>query len=137
MPQLMGELLALHRQRDRYDDIRKPLAELAPGRLALEAQTEVRANRRPAHSADTPAGREDGDEVVAVRLTELEDRRHGRSGPHEFCRLRRLGCQALKPIEDMLSVVHDGDTGTLCVTARPVVLQQTTHEEDVASVLER
>ena len=61
MPQLMGELLALHRQRDRYDDIGKPSAELTPGRVALEAQTEVRANRRPAHSADTLAGREDGD----------------------------------------------------------------------------
>ena len=61
MPQLMGELLTLHRQRDRDDDIGKPSMELTPGRVALEAETEVRANRRPAHSADTLAGREDWD----------------------------------------------------------------------------
>jgi hypothetical protein len=33
--------------------------------------------------------------------------------------------------------VHDCDTGTLRVAARPVVLKQATHEEHVASVLER
>ena len=81
----MGELLALHRERDRYDDIGKLSAELVSSRIALEAQAEVGVNRRPAHSTDTPAGREDWDEVIAVRLTELEDCRHGRSGPHEFC----------------------------------------------------
>jgi hypothetical protein len=61
-------------------------------------------------------------EVIAIRLTELKDRRHGRSGPHEFCQLRRLGGQALQPLEDMVGIVHDSNTGTLCVTARPVVL---------------
>ena len=92
MPQLVGELLALHRQRDRDDDIGKPSAELIPCRVAWEAQTKLGVDRRPADGANTPAGREDRDEMVAVRLTELEDRRHRGSGPDEFRRLRRLGC---------------------------------------------
>ncbi|HEX3961765.1 MAG TPA: hypothetical protein VHZ03_34915 [Trebonia sp.] len=37
----MGELLALHCQRDWDDDVGKSTAELAPGRVALKTQAEV------------------------------------------------------------------------------------------------
>jgi len=91
----------------------------------------------PADAADTPVRREDRDEVVAVRLAELGNRRHGRSGPHEFRCLRRLGYQPLQPVEDVVGVVRDGDAGALGVAAGPVVLQQAGHEEHMASVLQR
>ena len=140
VPQLVGELLALHRQRDRDDHIGKSPAELITSLVALVAQTEVRMGLPPADSADsadTTAGREDRYEVVTVRLTELGNRCHGLSGPHEFCRLRRLGRQPLQSVEDMLSIVHDGDAGTLGVAAGPVVLQQAAHEEHMAPMLQR
>ena len=44
--------------------------------------------------------------------------------------------EPLQPIEHVVGVVHDGDAGTLCVAACPVVLQQAAHEEHVAAMLE-
>ena len=71
--------------------------------------------------------------MVAVRLAELEDRSHGRSGPDKFRRLRR---EPLQAGEHVVGSLHDGDTGTLCVVACPLVLEQAAHEEHVAAVLE-
>jgi hypothetical protein len=72
----MGELLALHCQGDWDDDVGKSTADLAPGCVALKTQSEVRRDRSPADGADSTTWGKDGDEVVAVRLAQVENRCH-------------------------------------------------------------
>jgi hypothetical protein len=69
--------------------------------------------------------------MVEVRLAELEDRRHRRSGPDE---IRRFRCEPLQAVEHVIGSIDDGDTGTLLVVARPVVFEQATHEENVTAM---
>ena len=133
VPELVRELLALHREGDRDDDLRESPAVPVTGDTARVAEPVSGIDRPPADGTHAAARREDRDEMVAVRLAELEDRCHGRSGPDEFRRLRR---EPLQPGEHVVGGLDDGDTGTLCVVACPVVLEQAAHEEHVAAMLE-
>jgi hypothetical protein len=70
---------------------------------------------------------------VVLVVPELEDRSHRRSGPDEIRRLRR---EPLQADEHVGGGFHDGDAGTLCVVAGPLMLEQAAHEEHVAAMPE-
>jgi hypothetical protein len=93
----------------------------------------LREDRSAVILAPGAARWEDRDEMVAVRLAELEDRSHRRSGPDEIRRLRR---ESLQAGEHVVGGFHDGDTWTLCVVVCPLVLEQAAHEEHVAAMPE-
>ncbi len=84
VPEFVRELSSLHRERDRDDDVSESPTVGIVSNAAREAKPVSRIDRRPASRAHSAATREDGDEMVAVRLAELEDRRHERSGPDEI-----------------------------------------------------
>ena len=133
VPELVRELLALHRKGDRHDDLGESPAVRITGYAARIAEPVSEIDRPPADGTDAGTGREDRDEMVAVRLAELEDRSHRRSGPDEIRRLRR---ESLQTGEHVVGGFHDGDTWTLCVVLCPLVLEQAAHEEHVAAMPE-
>jgi hypothetical protein len=73
VPEFVGELFTLDREGDRNDDLGESPAVAIASDAARVAEPVPRIDRPPADSAYAGAAGNDGDEMVAVRLTELED----------------------------------------------------------------
>jgi hypothetical protein len=73
VPELVRELLTLHCEGDRDDDFSQSPAVSVAGDPTWVAEPVSGIDRPPAGGTYTGSGREDRDEMIAVRLAEFED----------------------------------------------------------------
>jgi hypothetical protein len=109
VPEFVRELLALNREGDWNDGLSESPAVPVVRDAAWVAEPVTRIYGPPAGGAYARATRENRDQVVTVRLAELEDRGHDRSGPDE---VRRLGREPLQASEHVIGRFDDSDPGT-------------------------
>ena len=76
VPELVRELLVLHREGDRDDHLGQARAVLVTGNAAWVAEPVPGLGRPPADAAHPAARRKDRYEMVEVGVAELEDRGH-------------------------------------------------------------